>query len=140
MLARMLLQTGNQVGARRQVEEVLAQNPSNVDALKMQASWRLQADEVDEAIADLRVALDTAPEDIQAMNLMYEAYTRTGETDLARDYLALAVEASGSAPDPSLRYARALRTRAAGPGQIEAVVLQSTLERCGVFILHEHNV
>ena len=29
------------------------------------------------------------------MNLMYEAYTRTGDTDLARDYLALAVEASG---------------------------------------------
>ena len=107
-LARMLGGTGNQVGARQLVEEVLAQNPSNVDALKMQASWQLQADETDAAIANLRIALDTAPEDVQVMNLMYEAYTRTGETDLARDYLALAVEASGNAPDPSLRYARAL--------------------------------
>jgi tetratricopeptide (TPR) repeat protein len=107
-LARMFISTGNQVGARRQVEEVLAQNASNVDALKMQASWQLQADEVDEAIANLRVALDTAPEDVQVMNLLFEAHTRLGETDVAREYLALAVEASGNAPEPSLRYARLL--------------------------------
>lgn len=107
-LARMLVNTGNQVGARREVEEVLAQNPSNVDALKMQASWRLQADETDQAIADLRVALDSAPDDVQVMNLMVEAYTRAGEPDLAREYLALAVEASGNAPETSLRYARLL--------------------------------
>ena len=42
------------------------------------------------------------------MNLMHEAYTRLGDTNLAREYLALAVEASGNAPEPSLRYARAL--------------------------------
>jgi tetratricopeptide (TPR) repeat protein len=107
-LARMLVSTGNQVGARRQVEEVLAQNASNVDALKMQAAWQLQADEVDAAIANLRVALDTAPEDIQVMNLMSEAYTRLGDANLARDYLAQAVEVSGNAPEPSLRYARVL--------------------------------
>ncbi|MGC3940428.1 tetratricopeptide repeat protein [Roseobacter sp. EG26] len=107
-LARMLVNTGNQVGARRLVEEVLEQNPSAVDALKMQASWQLQADETDAAIANLRLALDTAPEDVQAMNLMYEAHTRTGETDLARDFLAQAVEASGNAPETSLRYARVL--------------------------------
>lgn len=107
-LARMLVQTGNPVGARVQVEEVLAQNPSSVDALKMQAAWQLQADEVDEAIANLRIALDTAPEDIQVMNLMHEAYSRLGDTDLAREYLALAVDASGNAPETSLRYAQLL--------------------------------
>lgn len=107
-LARMLVGTGNPVGARRLVEEVLAQNPSNVEALKMQASWQLQADETDAAIANLRIALDTAPDDIQIMNLMYEAYTRNGEPDLARDYLARAVEASGNAPEPALRYAQVL--------------------------------
>ena len=107
-LARMLVATGNSVGARRLVEEVLEQNASNVDALKMQASWQLQADETDAAIANLRVALDTAPEDVQVMNLMYEAYVRAGEMDLAREYLALAVEVSGNAPEPSARYARVL--------------------------------
>jgi len=107
-LARMLVQTGNQVGARRLVEETLAQNSSNVEALKMQASWQLRADEVDEALANLRVALDAAPEDIQVMNLMYEAYVRLGDTNLARDYLALAVDVSGNSPETSLRYARLL--------------------------------
>lgn len=107
-LAKMLVGSGNPVGARRQVEEVLAQNPSQVEALKMQASWHLQVDEIEAAIANLRIALDTAPEDIQAMNLMHEAYTRAGETDLAREYLAQAVEASGNAPTPTLRYARVL--------------------------------
>ncbi|MEM6371796.1 MAG: tetratricopeptide repeat protein, partial [Pseudomonadota bacterium] len=85
-----------------------SQNASNVEALKMQASWQLQADEVDEAIANLRIALDTAPEDVQVMNLMYEAYARLGNSDLAREYLAQAVQASGNAPEPSLRYARLL--------------------------------
>ena len=108
MFARILVQTGNQVGARRQVEEVLAQNPAHVESLKMQASWQLQADEVDEAIANLRIALDTAPEDVQVMTLLFDAYSRLGETNLAREYLALAVDASGNAPDTSLRYARVL--------------------------------
>lgn len=108
LFARMLVGTGNQVGARRQVEEVLEQNPSNVAALKMQASWQLQEDEVDEAIANLRIALDTAPEDVQVMNLMHEAYTRLGDSDLAREYLALAADASGNSPEAALRYARLL--------------------------------
>ena len=107
-LARMFVSTGNQVGARREVEEVLAQNAANVNALKMQAIWQLQADEVDEAIANLRAALDNAPEDVQVMNLLYDAHLRLGDPDVAREYLALAVDASGNSPETSLRYARLL--------------------------------
>lgn len=107
-LARMLVGTGNPVGARRLVEEVLAQNNTHVEALKMQAAWQLAADEVEDALANLRLALDTAPEDVQVMNMMFEAYSRLGDTDLAREFLALAVDASGNAPDTSLRYARLL--------------------------------
>lgn len=107
-LARMLANTGNQVGARRLIEEVLAGGNDNVDALKMQAAWQIQSDDTDGAISNLRLALDTAPEDVQAMNLMYEAYMRTGEADLARDFLALAVDASGNAPAASVRYAQVL--------------------------------
>lgn len=107
-LAKMLANTGNQVGARRLVEETLASNPSNVDALKMQAAWQLLADDIDGAIASLRLVLDTSPEDVQAMNQMYEAYVRLGNSDLAREFLALAVEASGNSPETSVRYARLL--------------------------------
>jgi len=107
-LARMLLTTGNEVGARTRVEEVLAEDPNQPEALKMQAAWLIEADDTDGAIAALRTALDRASEDAQAMTLMAEAYTRSGRPELARDYLSLAVEASGNAPAESIRYARLL--------------------------------
>lgn len=107
-LARMLLEMGNDVGARARVEEVLAEDATQPEALKMRAGWLIQSDETDAAIAALRSALDRSPEDAQAMTLMAEAYTRSGRTELARDFLALAVEASGNAPAESIRYARLL--------------------------------
>ncbi|WP_132464397.1 tetratricopeptide repeat protein [Rhodovulum marinum] len=107
-LARMLLTTGNEVGARTLVEEVLTEEVNHPEALKMQAAWQIEADDTDAAIAALRTALDSAPEDAQAMTLMAEAYSRSGRPELARDFLALAVEASGNAPAETIRYARLL--------------------------------
>jgi len=107
-LARMLITTGNEVGARARVEEVLADQTTHVQALKMQASWLIEADETDKAISGLRIALEEAPEDAQAMTLMAQAYTRAGRPELARDFLALAVDASENAPAETLRYARLL--------------------------------
>lgn len=107
-LARMLLATENVVGARRLVEEVLAEDSFQLDALKMQARWQIDADDTDGAIANLRTALDKASEDTQAMSLMAEAYVRAGNSSLARDYLSLAVEASNNAPEETVRYARVL--------------------------------
>ena len=71
-LARMMLSTGNEVGARAQVEEVLVADEGHPAALKMQASWQIRADEAEAAINNLRLALDRAPEDAQAMSLMAE--------------------------------------------------------------------
>lgn len=105
-LARMQLATGNEVGARARVAEVLASNPSHPEALKIQAAWRVDADETELAIADLRTVLDQEPEDAQAMTLMAQTYERSGQSALAQDFLALAVEASGNAPAETIRYAR----------------------------------
>lgn len=107
-LAQMLLGVGNEVGARAQVENVLETNPSNAAALKMRASWLIQADDTDGAIGALRIALDTDPDDADAMTLMASAYARAGRSELAQDFLALAAEASGNAPEESIRYARQL--------------------------------
>ena len=107
-LARMLLSLGNEVGARARVEEVLAEDPSNAPALKMQAAWLIEADDTDGAIAALRIALEEASDDAQAMTLMANAYTRAGRNELARDFLALAVDASNNAPAETIRYARLL--------------------------------
>lgn len=107
-LARMLLSMGNEVGARSLVEAVLAEAATHPEALKMQAGWLIQADQTDAAIAALRTALDQKSEDAQALTLMAEAYTRSGRPELARDFLALAVEASGRAPAETNRYAKVL--------------------------------
>ena len=107
-LARMLLATGNEVGARSRVAEVLVADESNAEALKMQSAWQIEADQTDDAIAGLRLALDRAPDDAQAMTLMAQAYQRSGRLELSRDFMALAVEASGNAPAETIRYARLL--------------------------------
>ncbi len=107
-LARMLLQTGNETRARQLVADTLEADSDSVEALKMQAAWMIQDDKADEAIATLRLALDTAPDDVAAMDLISQAYARAGNHELSRDFLALAVDASDNAPEPSLRYARVL--------------------------------
>lgn len=107
-LARMLQSDGNDIGARTMVEEVLADDPTQVDALKMRANWMIQADQIDDAIQTLRTALDQEPEDVEAMTLLSTAHTRAGETELARDLLSLAAEASNYAPEPTLRLVRSL--------------------------------
>lgn len=105
MLARMLDSTANRVGARALVEEVLAEDATNVDALKLRASWFISDDKPGEAILDLRAALDQNPRDSETLTLMAAAHERDGAVDLAGERLALAVEVSGSAPGESLRYA-----------------------------------
>ncbi len=107
-LAQMLLQTGNEVGARRLIEEVLAEDATQVDALRMSAAWQIEADDTDGAIATLRNALDQAPQDVAAMTMMSQAYLRAGNRDLARDFLSLANDSSGGAPTEAVRYARFL--------------------------------
>jgi predicted Zn-dependent protease len=107
-LAQMLSATGNVVGARARVEEILAEDPTNVEALKMRAAWRIEEDKPGDAIVDLRAALDQEPRDPAILTLMAHAHERDGSPELAGERLALAVEVSGSAPDESLRYARFL--------------------------------
>jgi tetratricopeptide (TPR) repeat protein len=107
-LARMLTTMGNEVGARARVEEVLAEDATNSEALKMRAGWLIADDQTEDAISALRTALDSSPDDAQAMTLMADAYIRSGRPQLARDFRALAVDASGNAPPESIRYARML--------------------------------
>lgn len=108
VLARMLIATGNQIGARRQVEEVLALDGSNVAALKLQAAWLIDDDNPDEAVTLLRNAIDASPDDWEAMLLMADAFNRSGSHELARDFISLAVETSGNAVGPSMRFAQLL--------------------------------
>ncbi len=107
-LARMLATDGNEVGARKLVEEVLLEDPRVAQALKMRAVWLMGEDDTDGAISALRTVLEDAPQDVQAMTLMAQAYRRAGNPDLEQNFLALAVEASNRASAESSRYAQVL--------------------------------
>lgn len=123
-LARMLLLTGDQQAGRAIVEDVLTQDPGLPNALKLRATWLIQDDETSAAINDLRRALESAPEDADAMVLMANAYQRAGNRDLEQDFLARAAEASNSAPRYALLSARAL-LEDGKPLQAENVLIAS---------------
>lgn len=108
MLARMLAATGDPVGARARIEEVLEEDATNVAALKMRAAALIREDRPGQAIIDLRAALDQAPRDTEVLTLMADAHLRDGSPQLAQERLALAVQVSSNAPAESLRYARFL--------------------------------
>jgi tetratricopeptide (TPR) repeat protein len=95
---------GTRLGARALIAEVLERDPGQVEALKMEAAWLIEADEANRAISLLRTALDAQPDDADALTLMANAHARNGNAQLSREFLLLAVEASGSAPDETLRY------------------------------------
>ncbi len=104
ILARMLDATGNRVGAQRLVARVLDIDRTQIAALKLEAGWRIAADNADGAISLLRTALDEAPQDVDALTLMAEAHLRNGNRDLARDMMSLAVQASNSGAVETRQY------------------------------------
>jgi Flp pilus assembly protein TadD len=104
-LAQMRAATGNQVGARALVEEVLVADPAQVEALKLKGGWLVDDDRTDDAVATLREAANVAPRDPQVMTLLALAYERQGNRDLVGQMLSQATEASNAAPAESLRYA-----------------------------------
>lgn len=105
LLAGLLQATGNEVGARQLVEEVLSEDPGMIPALKMRAGWQIGDDRAEEAINTLRTVLNEAPGDVEALTMLARAHMRSGSRQLAGETLAQAVRASSNAPEPSLRYA-----------------------------------
>lgn len=107
-LAHMLEVTGNYVGARALVEEVLERDKTHTEALKKRARWLISDDKAGDAIVTLRTALSASPDDPEIMTLMASAHERDGNRELMSEMLALAVEKSGNAAEESLRYASIL--------------------------------
>lgn len=105
ILAKMKLRLDDREAAEALIGEVLTEDATETDALKMRALWMIQDDQVDEALQVLRIALDQEPRDAEALTLMAQAHARAGSHGLSGNMLALAVEASGSAPAESIRYA-----------------------------------
>ncbi|MCK0140611.1 tetratricopeptide repeat protein [Aliiroseovarius sp. F47248L] len=110
-LARMLDTTGNPVGARALIEEVLERDSTHTEALKRRADWLIADDQTGDAIMTLRAALADTPNDPEIMTLMARAHERDGNKELMSEMLALAVENSNNGAAESLRYASHLMSQ-----------------------------
>ena len=65
-----------------------ATDSHNTDALRLRASIRIDRGQLDDAIADLRQALNDQPHSPELMTLLALAYERSGSIDLAEKQLA----------------------------------------------------
>jgi cellulose synthase operon protein C len=111
LLAEMKSQSGEPEAAAALVAEVLAADGRNADALALRARLRLQAGDYESATADLRAALNEAPQSVELHQLLAKAFERQGNVDLANDNYVQAVRAANYAPAAALDYARFLTGR-----------------------------
>ena len=111
MLARMFDIVGKHPEAEAEVKTILTEDITNVEALKLRATWLIADDKPSDAIIDLRTALDQSPRDTAILTLLATAHERDGSPELSAERLATAVEVSGSGPEESLRYASFLIAR-----------------------------
>ena len=128
-LAGMLFDSGDSEAAAILVTSILERDSTNSEALKLRALSAIDRDRPEEAISDLRTALEFAPQDPAILSLLAIAHERNGSPGLAQNRLALAVEASDAGVDESLSYARFLLRD--GKPDVAAAVLVDALERRG---------
>jgi tetratricopeptide (TPR) repeat protein len=114
MLAELNLRQKNTDAAEKIVADILAGDQRNVSALKLRASIRLDRGQIDDAISDLRQALNDQPRSTDLMLLLATAYERSGSIDLADKQFADATKASQFNSNVGLDYVAFLRRRGGG--------------------------
>ncbi len=127
LLSRMNDEVGDHAAAQALIDEILAADGQNVDALKYKANNLIDGDQADEAIILLRTALEQDPNDPEVLTLLARAHERQGNQELVGEMLALAYDVSGSAPQETLRYAKYLM--ALGKTSLAEDILLEALRR-----------
>jgi tetratricopeptide (TPR) repeat protein len=95
MLAQMLAQQDPEAErVKSLLDEVLAENPRDNDALLMKGKLEARQGNYSEAIANFRSVLKDQPENAEVLHLLGSAHLANGERELARDTLSRAIEAS----------------------------------------------
>ena len=111
-IARIYVKAGKFPESRALVEEVLAHDKNNEDALLLRARFNLVDGEYDAAIVNLRTVLRDNPDSIEALELIGRAYTDMGADNLAIESLTRAFDMKPASADIANRLATILiRTR-----------------------------
>jgi putative PEP-CTERM system TPR-repeat lipoprotein len=93
-IASIMIRSGKTEEGKKLVDEVLATNPSDADALVMRAQLAIQGGKPEDAITDLRTALRDQPTNILLIAQLAQAYIRSGNVALAEQTLRQAVQAN----------------------------------------------
>ncbi len=129
-LASILAEEGHREDAEVLVNETLAHDPAQIDALRLQGAWMINDDQTGDAILFLRKALDQEPDNAMVLATLARAYEREGSSDLMSDVLMRAVEAAQYDGTLSLQMIDVLREQeqfaAAEELTIEALRRQNT--------------
>jgi len=120
VLANILLDEGNFDASKKLVDEVLAEYPSNNEALMINGKIALNNLDAITAINDLRTVVKNEPKNAEAALLLARAHEINGESDLAENELRKAIEANPVNDKAHANYA----TYVASKGRIdEALVI-----------------
>jgi tetratricopeptide (TPR) repeat protein len=126
-IAAIELDAGQLVQARGQLAAVLADNPSDNDALIMRGDIALGHDDPAAAIADFRAVLRDQPNAPNVARALARAYLANGESALAEATLETAVEAAPNDLPVRLDLAQLLVQR--GRADAAATTLQEAVRR-----------
>lgn len=107
-LAQILSDEGDRPAATKLVDQALAANPNDPDALALSAAWNLDDNKPDVALSQVRVALASKGNDADLLLLMARAYEASGQATLATRSYVEAQNVSGNAVPVTLKLYRYL--------------------------------
>jgi len=90
------------------IDEVLAKNPRDNDALVLRATLELTSGRATDAITDLRAVLRDQPESAPLLRTLARAHAENNEPDLARENYRHAIEADPSNNEIRVEFAQYL--------------------------------
>ena len=120
-LAELYVQRNDVASAEPLVSEILKTDSRNTDGLRLRASIAMAHNRLDDAIGDLRTALNNQPQSPVLLSNLGSAYERQGSIELADKMYADATKASGYSPQFGLNYVQFL-LRHGMTGQAENVL------------------
>ena len=110
-LAEMYLNKNNVASAEPLIADILRLDSRNTEGLRLRAAMRISRGQLDDAVVDLRAALNDQPRSPELLANLGLAYERKGSIELADKAYFDATKASGFAPTIGLNYVAFLRRR-----------------------------
>jgi tetratricopeptide (TPR) repeat protein len=107
-LAANRVRQGKVADAESLIDEVLAKNPRDNDALVLRATLALAAGRTPDAITDLRAVLRDQPDSAPLLRTLGRAHAQNNEPDLARENYRHAIEADPSGNEVRIEFAEYL--------------------------------